>query len=116
MKALIFENQVVDVASVEFQVHESMTWMECSDDCTAGEWELVAGNLQEIPKTNGFGIEQLRKSRNGRLYKSDWTQFVDGPLNEEKKAEWVTYRQALRDLPAYTPDPTSPTWPTEPKD
>ena len=29
-------------------------------------------------------------------------------------ADWKTYRQALRDLPANTADPTNITWPEEP--
>ena len=50
MKALIFENKVVDTTEVEFEVHESMTWMDCPTECKAGEWELVGGNLQAIPE------------------------------------------------------------------
>ena len=41
----------------------------------------------------------LINKRNGKLADSDWTQFVDSPLSDVKKAEWVTYRQALRDIP-----------------
>ena len=48
MKALIFENKVVDVATTEFEVHESMTWRDCPDDCKAGEWEVVSGVLHPI--------------------------------------------------------------------
>ena len=36
--------------------------------------------------------------RAGKLYESDWTQLPDSPLTTEKKAEWATYRQALRDI------------------
>jgi len=50
MKALIFENKVVDTAVTEFEVHSSMTWMDCPDECKVGEWELVDGNLQPIPE------------------------------------------------------------------
>jgi len=50
MKALILEGKVVDVVEVEFEVHESMTWMVCTDECKAGEWEVVDGNLQAIPE------------------------------------------------------------------
>ena len=50
MKALIFENKVVDTSSTEFEVHESLTWMDCPDECKAGGWELVDGNLQAIPE------------------------------------------------------------------
>ena len=36
--------------------------------------------------------------RDGLLLESDWTQFAeDNPLSDEKKTEWATYRQALRD-------------------
>ena len=43
---------------------------------------------------------ELRRLRNILLKVSDWTQFADSPLTAEQKAEWATYRQALRDLPA----------------
>jgi len=42
--------------------------------------------------------EQLRLMRNDLLTNTDWTQFADVPMTEEKRSEWVTYRQALRDL------------------
>ena len=43
--------------------------------------------------------EELRQKRDIRLAGSDWTQMADSPLSNSKKAEWATYRQALRDLP-----------------
>ena len=43
-------------------------------------------------------MEALRIHRNWLLKDSDWTQFNDSPLSDSKKAEWVTYRQALRDI------------------
>tara|TARA_R110002126_G_scaffold275514_1_gene420878 strand:+ start:531 stop:980 length:450 start_codon:yes stop_codon:yes gene_type:complete len=42
----------------------------------------------------------LRKQRNQLLVDTDWTQSTDNGLTDSKKAEWVTYRQALRDLPS----------------
>ena len=59
----------------------------------------------------------VRAIRDLKLGMSDWTQGSDSPLTAEKKAEWATYRQAVRDVPA---DNTSVTvygnivWPTEP--
>ena len=41
----------------------------------------------------------LNLERTQKLYASDWTQAADSPLTDAKKAEWVTYRQALRDVP-----------------
>ena len=47
----------------------------------------------------------IRNKRDGLLLESDWTQVNDSPLTDTKKAEWATYRQALRDLPSqYTDD------------
>ena len=58
-----------------------------------------------------FIVVILRKEM---LSGSDWTQANDSPLSTLKKTEWQTYRQALRDLPANTTDPRSPSWPTQP--
>ena len=57
-------------------------------------------------------LDKLRKKRNKLLEESDWTQMQD--VNIIKKHEWKTYRQALRELPANTPDPTNISWPTPP--
>ena len=59
----------------------------------------------------------IRQIRNDLLIASDWTQVNDSPLTDAKKAEWATYRQALRDLPANNSSATSMddvTFPTEP--
>ena len=42
--------------------------------------------------------DEIREKRNRYLLASDWTQMPDSPLSDEKKAEWRTYRQALRDM------------------
>ena len=34
---------------------------------------------------------------------TDWTQLPDSPLTEEKRTEWATFRQALRDIPEKWP-------------
>ena len=38
--------------------------------------------------------------RNFLLMESDWTQLGDAPITTEQKAQWVKYRQKLRDIPA----------------
>jgi len=37
--------------------------------------------------------------RNFLLMDSDWTQLGDAQLTTQQKADWVTYRQKLRDIP-----------------
>lgn len=58
-----------------------------------------------------FAWMTLRAERNALLSASDWTVLSDSPTST---AAWKTYRQALRDLPANTTDPTAPDWPTPP--
>ena len=43
-------------------------------------------------------MQVLRNHRNSLLKESDWTVMSDSPMSDSKKAEWKTYRQALRDL------------------
>ena len=47
--------------------------------------------------TNEQKWEQIIRWRNEQLFRTDWTQLPDAPVD---KAAWATYRQALRDLPA----------------
>jgi len=63
--------------------------------------QIVDGqNYYQMPTT-----ASLRFARNSALQKTDWTQAADSPLSNSKKAEWVTYRQELRDLlTSYTDD------------
>lgn len=57
---------------------------------------------------NEWLIERMKDQRNVLLKQSDWTQVVDSPLSDNKKAEWATYRQQLRDFPAsWTPADTA---------
>ena len=55
---------------------------------TSKQWEVDTTTL----------MADLRADRNFRLDECDWTQLADSPLTDEKKAEWVTYRQSLRDV------------------
>ena len=80
--------------------------------------EQVLNKAQEL--YDGEAMNRLRIHRNILMSNCDWTQGADSPLSDEKKAEWVTYRQALRDLPS-TASPTldgpfigNVVWPTEP--
>ena len=74
------------------------------------EWD---GAIPEIP-ANAETIQAKRNDRNRLLAASDWTQLADATLTDEKKAEWATYRQALRDVPTQDGFPNNITWPDEP--
>jgi len=55
-----------------------------------------------------------RQERDLLLKNCDWTQLADAPLAPEKKAFWLAYRQALRDIPEHQTYPTI-TWPELPQ-
>lgn len=62
-------------------------------------------------------FNEVRGERAKRLILSDWTQMPDSQLTDSEKAEWATYRQALRDVPANNANINSldeVSWPTEP--
>ena len=101
-----------------------------SDDFTHGEGEasiegfyppniyhIVDGApVETVPEAPM--IERIRSHRTVYLKNSDWTQGDDSPLTSEKKTEWATYRQALRDLPDTQNGATnfdSVVWPVPPE-
>jgi hypothetical protein len=61
-------------------------------------WEFYK-NTGEIVMEEAEILEANRFTRNRLLLITDYTQGSDTPLNDAKKTEWATYRQALRDLP-----------------
>ena len=86
---------------------------------------IVDGKIVDKPETiyteaelNNQVLKSIRATRRNKLKESDWTQFADSPLTDKKKAEWATYRQALRDLPQEYPNAISNDdiiWPTKPR-
>jgi hypothetical protein len=58
--------------------------------------------------------DAIRSQRDALLTSCDWTMLADAPLTAAKKAEWTTYRQALRDIPDSGTDASKVVWPTKP--
>jgi hypothetical protein len=56
----------------------------------------------------------IRQQRDSLLFQSDWTQTLDAPLTEEKRAEWALYRQKLRDISLQDEFPLNIVWATPP--
>ena len=56
----------------------------------------------------------VRYKRNQILAETDWTQISDTPLPAKIKADWGTYRQALRDLPTKI-NINKQVWPEKPE-
>jgi hypothetical protein len=78
--------------------------------------------LKKLYERLGYSpLDRMRRERSRLLSESDWRELPGYPGNDQ--AEWMTYRQALRDLPEVeTPfldedgNLTNVTWPTPPGD
>ena len=83
-----------------------------------GETTIVELTAEEVAAKEAFIrdvrplllMSNLRGERNARLAETDYLALADSTLTDEMRA----YRQALRDLPANTPDPANVVWPTKP--
>lgn len=76
------------------------------------ETDLTAEQVAELEAERlNYAWAALRSERDRLLAACDWTVLSDSPT---ATAAWKTYRQALRDLPANTTDPTAVVWPTPP--
>ena len=78
-------------------------------------FRIRMGSGDEIVYTDKSFHKQMeqRAKRNSLLADSDPMVVSDRGLTDAKKAKWVTYRQALRDMDFNDPD--NITWPTKPE-
>ena len=96
-------------------------YLEPGTSIIAGTYEkeeYIIQNGAAVASYSGpSNLDMVRSMRNELLRESDWTQLLDSPLTEIKKAEWVTYRQSLRDLTnglSENVDISTVTFPTKP--
>ncbi len=96
--------------------YSGLKWLDSGTAPTESEIDAEVTRL-----TNAEPMRLLRLERNRLLTACDWTQSRDLTLSND--ADWKTYRQALRDLPANASpkldadgnlDMSSVTFPTEP--
>ena len=86
-------------------------------DTTDSEGAVTTAAANEATYKAGIDTEaatSVRVERDKLIAESDWTQLADSQLSDSVKATWVTYRQALRDLPTASGFPHTMTWPTKP--
>lgn len=58
--------------------------------------------------------KEARERRNALIAETDFMAMPDYPLNDERKAAVLAYRQALRDVPEQAGFPRQIDWPTKP--
>lgn len=69
---------------------------------------------EELDADTNAKSTAVRAERNSMIATCDWTQLPDSPLNSLQRADWVEYRQALRDITAQDGFPWEISWPTPP--
>lgn len=75
-------------------------------------WQVVELPAEEQQKIRDARSSEVRKRRDALLTQSDWTQMPDATVQD--KAVWLSYRQALRDVPGQTGFPFNVDWPVRP--
>ena len=67
---------------------------------------------------NAFHLDaqagEAREQRRKLLEQSDWVVTKAAESSSAVSSEWITYRQALRDIPSQSEFPASIDWPTKP--
>ena len=73
---------------------------------------LDAQGVPTLAPNVEWGWSQVRAQQRQKLYESDWTCSVTD-YEVPNKADWVAYRQALRDVTTQS-DPFAIVWPQRP--
>jgi len=116
MKALILDGKVVQLSETAFEVHESLTWVDCDDSVEVGftyaDGAFAHWDKRTDEEKAADALAMLRRERNAKLAETDYLALSDNTMT----AEMETYRQALRDVPQQSGFPTEITWPTKPNE
>jgi hypothetical protein len=90
---LVLSNFYSDNVWICGETYESLIWKDkTTEKPTEEELNMKWAELKK---------EQMREKRNELLKESDFKFVSDYPhSSDEKKQEWINYRQLLRDLPS----------------
>ena len=100
------------------RIDDSYGAFDINDQLIELDESAISQKIQELQAAEP--LRMLRAERDQLIVATDWRATVDYPGSDQ--AAWLTYRQALRDLPANsTPSLddngqlTGVTWPTPPE-
>lgn len=92
----------------------------CPDESGESSIEGLIGCLHfygyplGVLKTDEEYASEARAKRNALIAETDFMAMPDYPLDDEKKAAVLAYRQALRDVPEQAGFPRQIDWPVKP--
>lgn len=98
MKALIFNNQIVDIQETEFEVSNEMTWIDCPEDTTTNhrydngqilEPILYVPTTQDKIRTLESQVTQrnLRSAMLGDQYAIDQITSIENQIAALRQSE-----------------------------
>jgi len=90
------------------EIHDNIGALDANGNLITIDQTLVDAAAVELQAE--YQWKELRQERNRLIAETDYLALSDNTMS----AEMTTYRQALRDLPANTTDPTNPVWPVRP--
>lgn len=99
---------------IRYKKLEEQTPIKQENGIYAQNWVYVHMTDLEKAEFNKMQEKKVRMERNRTLYATDWVLLSDSPLTEEKKQEFLAYRQALRDVSNQQGFPWDVVWPERP--
>lgn len=91
------DNKIINGQFVPNHVPDCPYWLDGKKYMLKHPDALPEGATFEKPSE--ISAQEERALRDELLRQSDWAVLPDAPLSDEKKQEWMAYRQALRDIP-----------------
>lgn len=106
MKYALVVNGKIDTISY----HPQSGWEQVQDDVFAG---YVKSGQSWVPpqQSDEDAAVAARNRRDSMLEQTDWRALPDAPGRDA----WLSYRQALRDVPQQAGFPHSVVWPIKPE-
>ena len=105
-----------DITAAEFvaSLPEGAVCASCGDiDTLVYNLDFFKFSKGEL-KTDAEYASEARAERDRLLAETDFLMMPDYPLDEERKAAVLAYRQALRDVPEQAGFPRQIDWPVKP--
>ena len=105
---------VVQVEDSVFDVAPSNMWVDCPDNIESHRYTYANNQFNLIPESPStpHTVEENEELAKQKLKDSDWSVLPD--VNLQNKAEWETYRSALRAI-AVNPQSGDVPWPVRPQ-
>jgi len=91
MKALIVDGKVVDVQEVEFEVHESMVWVDCPDTVEAGDLYDGSEFTSTKPTAEDIAADTSIKAEKEAAKASGYQKLLDLGLTEAEASALARY-------------------------